>query len=104
MKEIKRFFIDVIKTFLYFSLSGLVSLYYILHELFYTLKRFVVNIIYPSVIEMMADLGFISLILKQFYFESARNFCMFCSKYLLKYASYCNKESEKIVESSWISS
>ena len=101
MKEIKTFCVDLTKTFLYFVLSGLSSLLYILYSIIETLKKFIVNVIGPMFIELMADIGFIGLILKQMYFELARNTCLTISRYLLQYANHSHKESEKIIESTW---
>ena len=101
MKEIKTFFIDVVKTFFYFCFSALNSLVYILYSVLDSTTKFIVNVIKPMFIELLADIGFIGLILKQMYFEVARNICLTISRYLLKYADYSHKESEKLIESTW---
>ena len=101
MRTIKSFVHDFTRAYFYFLFETLIGVSSLILSTALTIKLFVVNVVAPCLIELFADLCFIVHIIRQSYYELTCVSIMFITRYLLKYANYCHKESEKIVDSTW---
>jgi len=101
LRTIKSFIQDFTRAYFYFLLEALIGVGSFILSIALTIKLFIFNVIAPSLVELFADLCFIVHIIRQSYYELTCVGIMFITRYLLRYASYCHKESEKIVESTW---
>jgi len=97
----KVFLEDLIKTFLYFTLSGVYSLLSTSLIVISKVLYFITTTSYSIASNVLADLNMISLIIKQSMYECTRDVSLICSKYLLKLAEYCSQESEKNINKIW---
>jgi len=101
LRPIKSFVQDFTRAYFYFLFEALMGVSSLILSIALTIKLFIVNVITPCLVELFADLCFIVHIIRQSYYEFTCVGIMFMTRYLLRYANYCHKESEKIVESTW---
>lgn len=86
-----------------FIFSFFLFLYDFSIQIYYSIKRIVVNIIVPHILQFLVDIHFISLIVFQGILDIVQRLCLFLSKNLLNFASKCQEKSKELIDRTWIS-
>lgn len=101
MKAVKNFFTDFILFFISIMFTVLCSLIELVHSTYYTIHRFIKNVITPFIIELGYDCYYVLLVLTQGYYDVMSSLCLRLSKMFLSYSQHCHNRSEELIEKTW---
>ena len=101
MRSIKKFLTDFVG--FYFIILGtfFVGLFEIVTQIIFALQKLWYGVLLPNLVELFADVFFMSLILYQSYLSCSSNICLSLSKIFLRLAEYSHKRSEEVIERTW---
>jgi hypothetical protein len=96
-----RFVSDFINTFFSFIFVGLMTLSYIVSELWKSIKG-LFSFARPLTSEILADVSLILLFFYQIALSAFASICLSISKFLFCLSKVSNKKSEEIINRLWI--
>jgi hypothetical protein len=96
-----RFVSDFINTFFSFIFVGLMTLSYIVSELWKSIKG-LFSFARPLTSEILADVSLILLFFYQISLSAFASICLSISKFLFCLSKVSNKKSEEIINRLWI--
>jgi hypothetical protein len=102
MKSINRFITDFVGMFLIIIGSAAIALVETTTLIIYSLQRFCSNILIPFMIEMMADVNYVTVVIYQGLMSAASDVALTLSKWLLKASQIAHNKSEELIHKSWI--
>lgn len=102
MKTIKRFITDFVGMFLIIIGSAAIALVEVTTLIIYSLQRFCYNILIPFMIEMMADVNYITIVIYQGLMSVTSDVALILSKWLLNISQITHNKSEELIHKSWI--
>jgi hypothetical protein len=102
MKNINRFITDFVGMFLIVIGSAAIALMETTTLIIYSLQRFCCNILIPFMIEMMADVNYVTIVIYQGLVSSTSDVSLMLSKWLLNISQITHNKSEVLIHISWI--
>lgn len=95
MREVKEFTRDLVVTFIVFAFQGLYMIVDVMHECFQTIKRFILNFLIPSLIDLCTDMVYITRSLRYESCVLMNEVCLTLSRFFIKSAEYFQDKAEQ---------
>jgi hypothetical protein len=102
MRNIKKFLRDFASFFILIVFEALGVLVDIIYQIIKTVQLFVKNVIYPNIINLLADLHFMCLCMLQMYYDLSSSIFLKMSQMFLQASKHCHKKSEQLLEKTWV--
>ena len=102
MKSIKQFLTDFVGMFIIIIGSAAIALVELSTQIIYFLQSFCYNIVIPFIVEMMADVNYITIVICQGLMSVTSDVALMLSKWLLNISQITHNKSEELIHKSWI--
>ena len=99
--KIADFFVDVIRTFLFFGLTALFTIADIFASIIGSLVRLTKNFILPQFTELLADTNLILKIILQTVYSMFSSCSLYLSRAFLNMSKYYHNKSENLINETW---
>ena len=73
-----------------------------IYQMLKTMQLFVKNIIYPNIVNLLADVNFMCLCMLQMYYDSSSSVLLKMSQLFLHASKHCHQKSEQLLEKTWV--
>lgn len=95
MKETKAFIRDLVNTLIYFAFQGVYILVDIIHNVIQVTKRFTMNFLVPSLIDLSSDIVYVTRSLRYESCVIMNEACLIISRFFLRSAEYFQDKAEQ---------
>jgi len=99
--KITEFFIDAIRTFLFFALTALFSITNFIADIIGTLVRFTKNFLIPQLTELLADTNLLLKIMQQTVYSTFSSVSLYLSKAFYNMSKHYHNKSENLINETW---
>ena len=99
--KVTEFFVDVIRTFLFFVLTALFSIADVFATMIGTIVKFTKNFIIPQLTELLADTNLILKIIQQTVYSTLSSVSLYLSKAFLNMSRHYHNKSENLINETW---